>query len=84
MTRIDLQTLRDLLLRRLQIIADGDLREHHPDRQLALLRELSESIMAFQQQHVGSLPPRLRHFLENASFEKAREWVDAELARSES
>lgn len=77
----DLETLLDLLRRRLAVIGDRALRESDPERQLALLRGVSEAITAFQDQHQSSLPPRLRHFLENASLEKAREWIEAELAR---
>jgi hypothetical protein len=79
--RSDLETLLDLLRRRLVVIGDRDLRENDPDLQLALLREVSEAITAFHGQHQADLPPRLRHFLENASLEKAREWIEAELAR---
>lgn len=77
----DLETLLDLLRRRLEVIGDRALRESDPDHQFALLRDVSEAITAFHDQHQPSLPPRLRHFLENASLEKAREWIEAELAR---
>jgi hypothetical protein len=79
--RSDLESLLSLLRRRLEVIGDRALRESDPDRQLALLRDVSEAITAFHDQHQSSLPPRLRHFLENASLEKAREWIEAELAR---
>ena len=77
----DLETLLSLLRRRLEVIGDRALRESDPDRQLALLRDVSEAITAFHDQNQSSLPPRLRHFLENASLEKGREWIEAELAR---
>jgi hypothetical protein len=79
--RSELESLLSLLHRRLVVIGDRDLRENDPDLQLALLREVSESITAFHDRHQADLPPRLRHFLENASLEKAREWIEAELGR---
>jgi hypothetical protein len=79
--RSDLESLLSLLRHRLEVIGDRDLRENDPDRQLDLLREVSEAITAFHDQHRSELPPRLRHFLENASLEKAREWIEAELGR---
>jgi len=81
MDRTDLETLLGLLRRRLETVGDAALRERDPAGQLALLREVSEAIAAFHERHRSALPPRLRHFLENASLDKARDWVEAELAR---
>ncbi|MBL9156541.1 MAG: hypothetical protein JNJ70_03660 [Verrucomicrobiales bacterium] len=77
----DLDELIALLRRRLDVIGDAALRENDPDRQLALLREISEGITAFHQRHRGAIPPRLNHFLENASLQKALEWAEAERAK---
>lgn len=77
----DLDELIALLRRRLDVIGDAALRENDPDRQLALLREISEGITAFHQRHHGAIPPRLNHFLENASLQKALEWAEAERAK---
>ncbi len=77
----DLKELAAMLKRRLDTIADADLREREPKRQLALLQEVSESIAAFHARHRGAIPPRLNHFLENCSFQKALEWAEAELAK---
>jgi hypothetical protein len=57
------------------------MRESDPDGQLALLREVSELITAFHQDHRSEIPPRLNHFLENASLQKALEWTEAERAK---
>ena len=63
--------LRDLLERRLAIIADQEIREKNPAAQLEQLREVSEKITAMQEEAKGNLPPRLKHYLERASFQKA-------------
>ena len=79
--KTELRELVGLLEERLRVIADGELRERDPEAQLARLREVSESIMAFHADHRAEVPPRLNHFLENCSFEKAREWAEGELAK---
>jgi hypothetical protein len=77
----DLDELISLLRRRLEVIGDAAMREFDPDGQLALLREVSERITAFHQDHRSEIPPRLNHFLENASLQKALEWAEAERAK---
>ena len=59
-----------------EIIADQTLRENDPAAQLAQLREVSEAISAFQAEHQRHLPPRLNHFLERASLQKALEFIE--------
>lgn len=78
-----LRELASLLRRRLDIIADTELRDRDPEHQLALLREVSETIEAFHARHRGSVPPRLNHYLGNCSYQKALEWAEAELAGAE-
>lgn len=77
----DLDELIALLRRRLDVIGDAAMREADPEGQLGLLREVSEAITAFHQRHRGAIPPRLNHFLENASLQKALEWAEAERAK---
>lgn len=78
----DLDELIALLRRRLEVIGDAVMRESDPEGQLALLREVSEGIAAFHQRHRGAIPPRLNHFLENASLQKALEWAEAERSKA--
>lgn len=78
----DLDDLIALLRRRLDVIGDSVMRERDPEGQLALLQEVSEAISEFHRTHRGSIPPRLNHFLENSSLQKALEWAEAELGRS--
>jgi hypothetical protein len=77
----DLDELISLLRRRLEVIGDAAMRESDPERQLSLLQEISEAIAAFHQRHRGAIPPRLNHFLGNASLQKALEWAEAERAK---
>jgi len=76
-----LRVLIGLLEKRIRVIGNTELRERDPEAQLAKLQEVSESIMAFHAAHRSEVPPRLNHFLENCSFEKAREWAEGELAK---
>jgi len=72
------QKLCELLERRLAVIADQDLRERDPAAQLEQLKEVSEKLTTLHQENKGSLPPRLNHFLERASFSKALAWLKGE------
>ncbi len=79
--KTELKELIGLLEERLRVIGDGELRERDPGAQLARLQEVSEAIMSFHAAHRAAVPPRLNHFLENCSFEKARDWAEGELAK---
>jgi hypothetical protein len=76
MTSEHSQPLRELLHRRVHIIADHDLRAHYPEQQLAALQEVSEQLQEWHQQHRTALPARLNHFMDQASFSKALEYLD--------
>lgn len=78
-TSEEMAGLIHLLERRLEVIADQDLRESDPERQLALLQEVSEQISAFQHRHKANLSARLNHFLGNCSFDKALDWARTSL-----
>lgn len=77
-----LQQLIEMLERRLAVIADTDLRENDPESQLTQLQEVSEAIMAFHEDHRGTIPIRLNHFLENCSFDKALLWCEEALGEN--
>lgn len=81
LTKESLQELIGLLDERLRVIGDAAWRERDPDGQLARLAEVSQAISAFHETHAAEIQPRLRHFLENWSLEKARDWSAAELAK---
>ncbi len=71
----ELQSLIELLELRIKVIRDQELRENHPDEQLRQLQEVSESLMAWHQEKAGRLSPRLKHFMEGCSYEKALAWA---------
>jgi len=76
LTEQETQSLIDLLELRLKIIGDRDLRENEPEEQLRQLQEVSESLMAWHKQHADRLSPRLNHFMEGCSYEKALAWAN--------
>jgi len=67
--------LRALLRERLGVIADHALRERDPAAQLARLGLLSGQITALHETWRASLPARLSHFLDQASFQKALDFI---------
>ena len=70
--------LQSLLKRRLAVIADHQLRNENSVAHLAQLASVSEAIDKVFQEHKKDLPPRLCHFLAQASFQKALEFLEAE------
>jgi phytoene dehydrogenase-like protein len=75
MTTAPQQELAPLLQRRLEIIADQSFRERDADAHLAALREVSEEIDARYASLKKELPARLRHFMEQASYSKALDFI---------
>lgn len=72
----EFEPLRQLLHRRLIIIADHKLRETDPAAQLRQLQEVSEAIQAEHEKHRSHMPARLNHFLTQSSLQKALEWIE--------
>jgi hypothetical protein len=68
--------LAALLRHRLTVIADHALRDRDPAAHLQALAAASHAIDDWTRAHADTLPPRLRHFLENASFDKALALVE--------
>jgi hypothetical protein len=73
------ETLRVLLRQRLSIIADKQLREADPAAQLEGLRKASEAIDAWRTEYQAACPPKLRHYLEQSSLQKALDFIEQEL-----
>ena len=63
--------LADLLRRRLSVIADHDWRDRDPAGHLEALKHVSEGLMAWTAENRPNLDAQLRHYLTNASFDKA-------------
>ena len=69
------QQLQQLLERRIAVISNHSLRDSNPDEQLKQLQEVSEAINQLHQNIASDAPPRLKHFLENCSYDKALDWL---------
>lgn len=69
--------LRQLLQRRINLIADHAFRDRDPTAHLEALKTVSEEISAEHARLRPQLPPRLNHFLTQASFSKALEYLDS-------
>jgi len=64
------------LRERLAVIADQELRRKDPAAQLERLKAVSEKIAALQSQLPPDIHPRLRHFLEGCSYDKALAFLE--------
>lgn len=73
----DFAPLRTLLQRRLDLIADHAFRDRDAAAHLEALKNVSEEIMAEHARLRPQLPARLNHFLTQASFSKALEYLDS-------
>jgi hypothetical protein len=67
--------LTPMLQRRLDIIADHAWRDRDPAAHLQALADISQSLTDWTKQHRAELDPRLRHFLANASYAKALDFI---------
>jgi hypothetical protein len=63
--------LAEALRARLAVIGAEALRECDPERQLTMLREVSNRIVALQAQLPEDTHPQLRHYFERGSYDKA-------------
>ena len=74
--------LLQALKRREEVIADHAWRDRDSEAHLAALIEVSERIAAVGNQWMNDpstpIAPRLRHFLEGCSYQKARLWLEGE------
>ena len=69
--------LIELLRRREAIIADHGWRDLDPVDHLEALKIVSGEISAWTAAHRGTVDARLRHYLANASFQKALAHLEA-------
>jgi hypothetical protein len=60
-----------LLRRRVSIIADHAWRDRDAADHLEELKQVSEEITAWVAEHRGEVDAQLRHYLANASYQKA-------------
>jgi len=73
---MDASVLESQLRKRLKIIADHGWRDRYPAAHLQALQDIAEEIQTTQTAMGRQLPPRLRHFLENCSFDKALAFLE--------
>lgn len=68
--------LADALRERLAVIANHELRQRDPTAQLEQLKAASEKIVLLQAQLPRPVDPRLNHFLQGCSYDKALAFLD--------
>ena len=73
-----LSELAAALHERLDIIADDESRRD-PDGHMERLRRISEQIDRLEQALPGTIDPQLRHFLQRRSYDKALEFLEANI-----
>jgi hypothetical protein len=74
--------LIELLHRRIAIIADHVWRDRDATGHLEALKQVSEEISGWTAAHRTSVDARLRHYLGNASYQKALAHLEAADGRS--
>lgn len=75
---LEFGSLHALLKRRIQLISDHEFRDADPTGHLASLQQISELITSEHHRLKPILPGRLNHFLQQASFSKALEYIETE------
>ncbi len=73
--------LTSLLRQRLTIIADHSWRDRDANSHLEALKDVSEKISQWTMAHRNEVDAQLRHFLANASFDKALAHLELENPR---
>ncbi len=68
--------LADALRERLAVIADHELRRNDPAAQLERLKAVSEKITRLQSALPQPVNPRLAHFLQGCSYDKALAFIE--------
>lgn len=71
----DFSHLRHLLQHRLDLIADHAFRDRDAAAHLAALQKVSEDLATEHQKQRSNLPARLNHFLIQASYSKALDYL---------
>lgn len=70
--------LTDALRERIAVVADRELFRTDPSLHLERLKTVSEKISAIQSQLPSPVDPRLAHYLQRCSYQKALEFLEAE------
>lgn len=75
-TTSDWGPLKGMLEERLRVIADHTMRDRDAVVHLEMLKDVSLRLVGEQERLAGVLPPRLKHYLTQASYSKALEWIE--------
>jgi plasmid stabilization system protein ParE len=75
-----LHQLADALRERLRVIADHAGRDRNPAEHLARLQAVSEKVDSLQAQLPHDADPRLAHFVQRRSYDKALEFIETQRA----
>lgn len=76
------EELIELLRRRVAIIADHDWRDRDAAEHLEALKAVSEELSAWTAAHRTEVDAQMRHYLANASFQKALAHLEGLAAES--
>jgi hypothetical protein len=69
------EPLKAMLEERLRVIADHAMRDHDAAAHLEMLKDVSLRLEAERERMADVLPPKLKHFLTQASYSKALDWI---------
>lgn len=72
----EMEKLRHLLKKRIDVIADHAWRERDPAAHLDRLCEVSEAISEIYARCKGTLPARFAHYMERMSYQKALAFLE--------
>lgn len=70
------RALADALRERLAVIADHEARSKDAAAHLERLKAVSEKILRIQSELPPGIPPRLNHFLQGCSYDKALAFIE--------
>ena len=70
--------LTDALRERIAVVADRELFRTDPSLHLDQLKSVSEKISAIQSRLPSPVDPRLTHYLQRCSYQKALELLEAD------
>ena len=69
-------SIASLLQKRVDVIADHSWRNRDPAGHLAELQRVSEAINEEHLRLSGELPPKLKHYLQQCSYQKALHFIE--------
>jgi len=72
-------SLARALRERIAVIGDRDFYQHDPAGHLERLKAISAEIIALQQQLPPPVDPKLAHYLERCSYDKALAFIEGQV-----